>query len=344
MEEKIINEVNSTKRNTMLDIYKGILIFLVVTRHVLQYSVSDEGGFITNIIWAIQMPGFMLVAGYFNARKIDDVKTGYDRIIKSAIHYALPFIVWFVFIDVFLLGRYDRNLLKAFGLLIGHIDIGHWFLWVVFVLSLFTTVINICLSSKKYIYTKVFIILVIISSMLLLLIKTKGISFLGIKYIIYYSIFYGTGWIIKWTENFWKKWSPQLLSYLICCCILIFLGIVMNYDLYNSEDNLISIIFRCLAGFTGNAILLYLSYNYKNWLSMIKLDQLGKYTLEIYVSHVYVSELMNSDNTHIFFSVLGFSNFVISFLLTVVFTAIIILTFKSIPILDLLFFGKKNRK
>lgn len=31
-------------RNRTLDIYKGILIVLVVLRHVLQYSVSDEGG------------------------------------------------------------------------------------------------------------------------------------------------------------------------------------------------------------------------------------------------------------------------------------------------------------
>lgn len=31
-------------RNKTLDIYKGVLIVLVVVRHVLQYSVSDEGG------------------------------------------------------------------------------------------------------------------------------------------------------------------------------------------------------------------------------------------------------------------------------------------------------------
>ncbi len=31
-------------RNIILDIYKGLLIVFVVLRHVLQYSVSDEGG------------------------------------------------------------------------------------------------------------------------------------------------------------------------------------------------------------------------------------------------------------------------------------------------------------
>ena len=50
-------------RNLTLDIYKGLLIILVVLRHVLQYSVSDEGGILTNFIWAVQMPGFMLVEG-----------------------------------------------------------------------------------------------------------------------------------------------------------------------------------------------------------------------------------------------------------------------------------------
>ncbi len=34
-----------SKRNITLDCYKGLLIFLVVIRHVLQYSVADEGGY-----------------------------------------------------------------------------------------------------------------------------------------------------------------------------------------------------------------------------------------------------------------------------------------------------------
>lgn len=37
-------------RNRTLDIYKGLLIILVVLRHILQYSVSDEGGILTNFI------------------------------------------------------------------------------------------------------------------------------------------------------------------------------------------------------------------------------------------------------------------------------------------------------
>lgn len=32
-------------RNKVLDIYKGVLITLVIVRHALQYSVSDEGGY-----------------------------------------------------------------------------------------------------------------------------------------------------------------------------------------------------------------------------------------------------------------------------------------------------------
>lgn len=35
----------NTQRNKTLDIYKGLLIVLVVLRHALQFSVSDEGGY-----------------------------------------------------------------------------------------------------------------------------------------------------------------------------------------------------------------------------------------------------------------------------------------------------------
>lgn len=96
-------------RNLTLDIYKGLLIVLVVLRHVLQYSVSDEGGILTNFIWAVQMPGFMLVAGYFAARKVDSWAEVGKRILLSAQHYALPFFSWFILVNCLLRGMVRRK-------------------------------------------------------------------------------------------------------------------------------------------------------------------------------------------------------------------------------------------
>ena len=65
-----MDNLQAPMRNITLDIYKGLLISLVVVRHVLQYSVVDEGGILTNIIWAVQMPGFMFISGYFAVKDI----------------------------------------------------------------------------------------------------------------------------------------------------------------------------------------------------------------------------------------------------------------------------------
>ena len=111
-------------RNRTLDVYKGILIVLVVLRHVLQYSVSDEGGILTNFIWAIQMPGFMLVAGYFSARNIDSIKSVGKRILLCAQHYALPFFSWFILKDVLLFRRFERNPITELEHLLVRIDGG----------------------------------------------------------------------------------------------------------------------------------------------------------------------------------------------------------------------------
>lgn len=148
--EKSNNNLNLryNNRNTNLDIYKGILIIFVVIRHVLQYSVSDEGGIITNIIWAIQMPGFMFVAGFFSAKKINGIQIVGKRILNSALHYMIPFFSWYILIDILLTGKRERSV-QSVLYIFNHIDSGLWFLWVVFFLSIISNCANYTISSEK---------------------------------------------------------------------------------------------------------------------------------------------------------------------------------------------------
>ncbi len=124
--------------------------------------------------------------------------------------------------------------------------------------------------------------------------------------------------------------------------LVVFLGIVFNFDLYHASDNLLGISLRCLAGFTGNAVLLRLCSTYKVCLQRMKLGVVGVYTLEVYASHVYVIKLLHSGSQYGLFTVLGFSNFLIGLFLTVLFTWIIIVTFKSCPVTNYLLYGKKK--
>ena len=286
------------------------------------------------------MPGFMLVAGYFAARKIGSIRAARERILRSARHYALPFLSWFLLIDVLLLGKANRNPLAGIGQLFRHIDGGLWFLWVVFVLSIVGTLANFALSAEKRRIIKTGTILTICLGLLVGMGLVCGINFLGIKYILYYSIFYGFGWLVKWSESWWKHWWPKVKDITLFLCLVIFLAIVFNYDLYHTGDDLVSISLRCIAGFAGNAILLGICRKYAEVLNKLRIDKIGRLTLEIYATHVCTINLMEMEES--FFTSAGFGNFICSLILTVMFTVMIIATFKTIPAADLIFYGKRN--
>lgn len=307
----------------------------------MQYSVVDEGGILTNFIWAVQMPGFMLVAGYFAARKITNLKATSKRILLSSQHYALPFLSWFLLINVLLLGKNGRNPITGFTNLMTHVDVGLWFLWVVFALSVIAAFANFALSSGRGRIAKTAAVFIVCFGGLLAAGKLFGLSFIGIKYILYYAIFYGFGWLVKWTEDIWKPWWRKIANTVYFICLIVFLGIVFNFDLYHTGDGLVSIAMRAAAGFAGNGVILAVCSEYENILGKLRLDKLGLYTLEIYATHMCVNNLMEMGNG--FFTAAGFGNFVCSLILTVLFTAIIIATFKAIPAADFIFYGKRKK-
>ena len=103
-----------------------MLIVLVVLGHIFEYSVLDwNHNILQNLIWAVQMPGFMLVSGYFSFREVKNRKTLMVSYRKSMERYLLPFLTWFVFVSVLLLGEYDHNVLQGLSSLVWSVDIGN---------------------------------------------------------------------------------------------------------------------------------------------------------------------------------------------------------------------------
>ena len=127
-----------------IDNLKGIAILLVVIRHVMQANITDcSETTIGNAIFAVQMPLFMAIAGFFSITSDKyyqnaEALKAYAK--KRAIHYMLPFFSWFVVVYVLIRGFYDRNLVRAITTLINNVDVGLWFLYVVFVLSVISII------------------------------------------------------------------------------------------------------------------------------------------------------------------------------------------------------------
>lgn len=346
MKDIAVSKFGGGQRNKTLDCYKGVLIVLVVLGHIFEYSVSDwNHNILQNIIWAVQMPGFMLVSGYFSFRKVENGKKLLAGYRKSVERYLLPFLAWFVLIRVLLLGEYERRVLKGLSSLAWRVDGGLWFIWVVFILSLIIGLCNLTLGKANGFVKQLVTVAVTFGGsygILLILAKLTSVNFLGIKFILYYGLFYGLGWLIRWTQFFWEKQKTVFYDTVGFICICVFAMIAFNVNLYLIDDNLVGIMLRFIAGATGNYVIYYTVKKLVPQLQKIKMDWVGMYTLEIYVTHMYMNRLFAEVANDAFFTILGFSTFTASLICTVVLTGIVIVVLKSIPATNYLFYGKRK--
>ena len=157
----------------------------------------------------------------------------------------------------------------------------------------------------------------------------------------FYSVYYEAGRILK---RIWKPIKDWIIAHIDFVCLVsmaIFLGIIYNNDLYHvSGSYWLALSMRYLAGFTGNIVLIWTCYKFLEQAEKMKLHTLGRYTLEIYAVHIEVCGLMTAGKIYTFFEPMGFVNFIISMLLTVVFTFIIVQVFRHNKYTNLIFFGK----
>ena len=83
------------KRNFMIDNTKGILIFLVVLGHFLEFNVTSRTSVILNFIYSFHMPVFVFLSGYlakYNSKKM---------IKKILLPYVIFQIIAFLFYNFF---------------------------------------------------------------------------------------------------------------------------------------------------------------------------------------------------------------------------------------------------
>lgn len=257
----------------------------------------------------------------------------------------MPFLAWWILISVLLFDGYNRNVFYSLEVLAQHVDGGLWFLWVIFVLSIIFPFCNFAVFRGTTICTKVVgieLVGIICGGILIAGAIFTNINMFGIKYILYYAIFYGMGWLIHIIE-FWGscKFTENDKAILAFLCLIIFITICYNYDLYHCGDDILSIVLRFVAGLTGNVVLLKSVGQFQSILEKYKVAWLGKYTLEIYATHMYVNHLFMESNRYSFYTLYGFGNFIASLFCTVVFTTVIIGVIKSIPIANYILYGKK---
>lgn len=338
-----------SKRIQWLDNLKGIAIMLVVIRHVMQANITDcSQTVIGNAIFAVQMPLFMIIAGYFSIttdRYYSNKTEIWIYIRKRLKHYILPFFSWYILVYVLLHGFCDRNIFEALGILINNVDVGLWFLYVVFILSV-VVIIAQTICNRLNIPSKTGILQILtgggILLPLLIIGRFYGMRFLGINLLLYYYLFFSLGFLLFQNRSIIVKVlsSRKIVNAVGIIASAIFIGIVCLHNIELAPDGIINICLRVVAaisGCTSIAIAVFiLSQNKSNkWLSIV-----GQNTLEIYVVHVQYIGLLPK-GVHYLYSIDGGIIFLTALSITVVLTTITIVVIKKVPVLNVLLFGKK---
>lgn len=132
------------------------------------------------------MPLFMIVSGYLASMSIYKSKCSFDKCIRGKFIYLLiPFLFWYFLIQI---STKQTDLIQIFNTLIANIDNGLWYLYVLFACY----VIFYVISQFKYKYV----------ILLLIFILLPNTTYLGIKLIKYYLLFFTIGFIIyKYKER-----------------------------------------------------------------------------------------------------------------------------------------------
>lgn len=122
------------KRIFALDNLKGILIILVVVGHCIQFTTNEfDNVALFRFIYAFHMPLFMWVSGFVNYR---DGATNLSILKRRAMQLALPFLAWTLFHA--LTTRNPHHLVDVFF----NPTLSVWFVWDLFLIICFSTVIN----------------------------------------------------------------------------------------------------------------------------------------------------------------------------------------------------------
>lgn len=140
MEEKTMKE-----RDKKLDLIRGSAALIVVIGHVMQKFNRADESLLFNIIFSIQMPLFMMIAGYSRnySKSIDNVKSLWKHIRKRVISVILPWLVW-SFVACILL--WQIPIIEYIKTAVFQMEMAFWFLFTLFTIDFIFSVVEFLTS------------------------------------------------------------------------------------------------------------------------------------------------------------------------------------------------------
>ncbi len=339
-------------RNIQLDIVKGVAIILVMVGHILKFNIKNyENLFLFNIIWSLQIPLFIIVSGYLSVYSgVDNTWDDLGKSLKKkSIDYLLPCLVWTFIIKVFILKQFNADLIYAIKLVSFNIDSGYWYLFVIYILGIIFQISMFISNHFKNVLFKHFALIGSLLCWIMLITISAWIytpSFLGAKFILYYFLFYSLGFFIGNHHHIIVKWMTKkydaFKEMAFFLAITIYTIIIVNTNLYLAADVIDNIMIRIVASVLGCYIVFYVVNKINNESIKQTLSFVGKYTLELYLTHALFCKVFQSVNGgYELFQLDGMIVFISTLAIMIILCSIIIFLISSNKYTKLVLFGKR---
>ena len=275
------------KRLLWADSLKGILIVLVVFGHAIQEVLKQDcfDNHVWNLIYSFHMPAFMAISGFVSFRAGENKTSELKTISRRFQQLIIPFIIW-ALIRVAVNPPYSVDALFNIFL---YPDGSFWFLWVLFLISVFFVFGN-WISEKLKIKQEW-----VIGTLCLLLVALMvfvDIRVLGFQFIAYYFLFYTLGYYLHKYNNIVADKTPLLVVLAVLWFAMAWFWNMHKLPSFLSSipvpQSLMQYAYRFLTAFVAIYVLFgvapkYLDNNEKWNAPML---QLGKISLGIYTSHI----------------------------------------------------------
>ena len=341
-------------RNVKIDVARGIAILMVVLGHVVQYFFNGTQSLLSNVIFSLQMPLFMLISGYVckYSKPIDSLDVFLKRLSKRSYALLLPWCVWTIlrFFISFNAHFGSDGFFEYIKYIITHMDSGYWFIFTLFTIDLIVSVSEILSYWIKFVSQSKFLRKIV--QMLFVGVFFLGIGVFGtfigmqvlaIKYTLYYIPFFCLGYLFGAFSNEINslKYYKKILAIVVSVFAIAYMILILQFNIQGMADTAFNIIIRIVISLSGCAVLFYV-VDQTNWIGKVSdfLCHCGKHSLEIYLVHSCFLKFINTDEM-VLNSVPGVIACIINYMVCLVCTLGFVYSVGKISYLNKVLFAKK---
>lgn len=337
-------------RNEKIDIVRGIAILMVVMGHALSAFRGSENTFIYNVIFAVQMPLFMIISGYvaIYSKPVDSFAAFGKRLLRRTVALMLPWLVWTV-IRYFIFAP-QQSIFNYISYLLGHMDTGYWFLASLWTIDLIFNLSSLfsSLGKQKHLkkYSKLFVQCVYIGLLFVVLFIIGwliGLNVFAIRYSLYYLPFFCLGYLFAYvySDVAGKKWFEVLSAAVVAACGVAFAVLCVKFNVLGSDNSISNIALRIITSLSGCAVIFWtiskLPCTAKVW-SVIKFY--GMHSLELYITHYFFLNLVSAEGIELF-SAFGVPVLLMNYAISIIGSTVLIYVINSNFISKMILLGKK---